>query len=235
MEHINGHLKNMKTLDQIRNIQAGHIMIDYRIACAMLNFTLKPCTPDRPNSLQIATKLQQATQIKKNKLHFLLKPRGSVNLFRPVDFDFIKREFPKLSKLELESNITLGTYHSKLSKSYIDEFSQPGEAFINTDALKDDDRITLALLADLHNNRSKILKVNIVPRYSRSTRIVQNQRKFITLHKVFIEYSPDLNGPAGIKGKIFIRFTEKLLNRHQLSFIFAQNLHTLKSRNNNYI
>lgn len=194
----------MKSLDKIRNSQAGHIMIDYRIACAMINFTLKPCTPDCPNPIEIAKRLQQASLISKNKLSFLLTPRiARLELFRLVDFDFIKREFPKLTKNELETKITLGTYHVKLSKSYIDEFSRLGQAFINTNALINDDRISLALLADLLNNRSKILKVNIIPRYSRSSRKVQNERKFITLHKVFIEYSPNIDGPVGIKGKVF--------------------------------
>lgn len=72
----------------------------------------------------------------------------------------------------------------------------------------DDERITLELLGDLKNNRSKVLGVNIVPRYNRSTRIVRNEKKFITLYKVFIEYMPNINNPAAIKSN-FLKLNAK--------------------------
>ncbi|CAF0983415.1 unnamed protein product, partial [Brachionus calyciflorus] len=47
-----GMLKNFKALDNIRNTQAGHIQIDYRITCAMINFTHKRSCPDKENKRQ---------------------------------------------------------------------------------------------------------------------------------------------------------------------------------------
>lgn len=110
----------MKALDNIRNSEAGHIMIDYRIACAMINYSVRPCNPDLPNPLEVARKLRKASENTRNKLKFLLKPRLNIARFRSVNFDAIKNEFPKLTKKEIEKKISLGTYHVKLSKSYIE-------------------------------------------------------------------------------------------------------------------
>ena len=54
-----GVLKTLNELDNIRNNQVGHIQIDYRIACAMLNFTHKPCCPDEENGAKIAKRIKE--------------------------------------------------------------------------------------------------------------------------------------------------------------------------------
>jgi hypothetical protein len=54
IEKQNSILKNKKALDNNRNSKAGHILIDYRICCAMSNFSMKLCNPDGEASIEIA-------------------------------------------------------------------------------------------------------------------------------------------------------------------------------------
>ena len=49
----------MKALNNIRNTIAGHIQIDYRICCAMINYTHKPCCPDDKNVFKIPKLLKK--------------------------------------------------------------------------------------------------------------------------------------------------------------------------------
>ena len=58
IEKQNSFLKNKKALDNIRNVTVGHIMIDYRITCAMSNFLHVPCCPDNINSEEIANSIR---------------------------------------------------------------------------------------------------------------------------------------------------------------------------------
>jgi hypothetical protein len=40
-----------------------HIQIDYRLACAMINFTHKPCCPDGSNAKELARIIKKKIQI----------------------------------------------------------------------------------------------------------------------------------------------------------------------------
>ena len=65
-------IKNKKALDNVRNTQIGHIQVDYRICCAMANFTMIPCIPDGKLTIQIAKRIKKRCLKKQNKLSRLL-------------------------------------------------------------------------------------------------------------------------------------------------------------------
>ncbi len=65
----------MKALDNIRNTQVGHIQIDYRIACAMINFTHKPCCPDGSNAEELARIIKKKSKLHENNMEHLLSRR----------------------------------------------------------------------------------------------------------------------------------------------------------------
>jgi hypothetical protein len=88
-------LKNYKSLDNIRNTQAGHIQIDYRIASAMCNFVHNPCSPDGNNSKKIAHRIRERAKIKYNRLEFLLSKRLDTRLIKKIDLTDIT-DFPRL-------------------------------------------------------------------------------------------------------------------------------------------
>jgi len=81
VEKILGFLKNFEGLNNIRNTIAGHISIDFRIACAMHNFTFKPCVVDSSNSEKIAKEIRiKADNLTTNKLDFLLYKHFGFNM-----------------------------------------------------------------------------------------------------------------------------------------------------------
>ena len=101
---MNGSLKNFKALDNIRNTQVGHIQIDYRIACAMLNFNHKPCSPDGQHVIKIAKKIKEMSRIKENKLEHLLSRRFNTKKSVGIELAEID-DFPKLKKDEIQNEI----------------------------------------------------------------------------------------------------------------------------------
>ncbi|CAF1024821.1 unnamed protein product [Brachionus calyciflorus] len=95
IEKQTGMIKNFKALDNIRNTQAGHIQIDYRITCAMINFTHKPTCPDKENAKKIAFKLKEKLDFENNLLSGLLKKQFGTKGIFSIDHNSIK-DFPKL-------------------------------------------------------------------------------------------------------------------------------------------
>ena len=99
IEKQNSLLKNKKALDNIRNSQAGHILVDYRICCAMANFTMVPCIPDGKHSIEIAKRIKKRCLKKQNKLSSLLKMTLPDFKSQPIsDIKSIK-DFLQLTKL----------------------------------------------------------------------------------------------------------------------------------------
>ena len=92
-------LKNKKSLDNIRNSQAGHILIDYRICCAMCNFLMKPCIPDGDQSKEIARRIRRRSLKSENSLESLLKMKFTDTVV-PDNIKSI-RDFPQLSLKQL--------------------------------------------------------------------------------------------------------------------------------------
>lgn len=52
----------------MRNTEIGHIQIDYRIACAMINFFHKPCCPDGKKAKTIANRMKEKAKTTSNHL-----------------------------------------------------------------------------------------------------------------------------------------------------------------------
>jgi predicted oxidoreductase len=195
-------IKSFKALDNIRNTQVGHIMIDYRIACAMSNLFHKPICPDGNNSVKIAKKITDKTKINVNKLEFLLTKHLDTKLITPIDLSEIN-DFPKLTPSELKQEIFLGSFQFKQCTSYVPDMLKNGEAFIiNNELLKKIPDINLK--NDLLN--SKIIAVEILSRHKRSrNKAAKNAsyvKKFRTIYKVFIQYLSNISSPNSIKCKI---------------------------------
>ena len=205
IERNNGYLKFNRSLDYIYNSQAGHIFIDWRIACAISNYTLKPSYSDYPKTIDVARKLKKNYQKKKNNnLEFLLKKRIS------IDKTFIRTElagiddFVKLKRKYLKRKIFCGGYQLKMSKSYLKDLIDHNVAYTLDKKLfkerlekKPELKLQLSpkLLADIldPNSKTKIIALEIMSRHSRGkTKPPSNEEKskFKNIYKVFIHYVP---------------------------------------------
>ncbi|RNA22461.1 hypothetical protein BpHYR1_039999 [Brachionus plicatilis] len=98
-------LKNKKALDNIRNSEAGHIMIDYRNCCAMINFDFKPCCSDGVNAGKIAKRILKKIEKKQNNLEFLLVKQCKIKFL-------------------------LGSFQLRQAKSYMSDLAENPTAFI---------------------------------------------------------------------------------------------------------
>ena len=201
-------LKNFRALENIRNSQVGHIQIDYRIACAMINFTHKPCISDGKNSIKIAKRIKKKAKISTNNLEFLLKKRLDTKLMPSLELIKIE-DFPKLKIKDIKERICFGTFQLKQSKSYLADLVKRVKAFkISSELIKQiKDK---KLQKDLISTNSTILAAEIPSRHKRSrikTKEIKNEydQKFKSVYKVFIHYQPYENSYNSIKG-IFMCF-----------------------------
>lgn len=206
-------MKNKQALDDIRNTEAGHIQIDYRIACAMSNFVHKPICPDGVNAHQIAGKIKEKILIKDNSLDFLLSKHLDTKMIPEIELSQIE-DFPKLTKEQLINNIFYGSFQIKLCVSYIGDLIKNGKAYVIDEDLKK--KIpNFSQAKDF--SKSRIIAVEITSRHKRSkikdceksTNSNNNKtkkrnyiRNFRTIYKVFIHYIPDKNNTESILGKI---------------------------------
>ena len=88
----------MKALDNIRNTIAGHIQIDYRIACAMYNFNHKHICPDGKHAQKVAKRIYDRSQkIQINKLAIILSKQLDTTQFPEVNLSDIN-DFVKLKR-----------------------------------------------------------------------------------------------------------------------------------------
>ena len=204
----------------------GHILIDYRIAGAMLNFTHKPITPDRGEAKSIARSMRKKCKISNNKLEFLLSKTLGTKAIRPIEMKDLS-DFPKFKSKEMFRKLTFGTFQLRLCKSYLKDILNNGSLFIVSDEfLKDIKDKNLCL--EMKNSRHKIIAMEIIPRHGRSSKNktdnicdeadddeLENKdkktkknndkkltKKFSKVYKAFIQYEPDTNSAKGIKGLI---------------------------------
>lgn len=206
IEKINGHIKNNKALDNIRNSRAGHILIDYRIACAILNFLHKPCCPDGEQASIIANKMKKKADSKiiKNYLDSLLKIRFNTKMVPPQSLSIIN-DFPKLKKKQLVMGLLWGTFQLRLCKSYLSDLLKSHVVF--EIPKKNIEHQKSAKLRDL---KTKIIGVEISSRHKRglTTQNVSKDKSptFRTKYRVLIHYCPNLNNIQSIKSKLFLFF-----------------------------
>jgi hypothetical protein len=207
---VNGKLKNLKALENIRNTQLGHISIDYRIAAAMLNFTHNPITPDMGKSEIIANRMRKKSQLKKNKLEFILGKTLGTKTIRPIKIKDII-DFPRLKKSVIKDRISLGTFQPRLSKSYIKDVIENSFTFIvESDIIKEIKNEQLK--SDLSKVKYKIIVMEILSRHGRGKKSKKNELKskkikklnqsYTKVYKVFILYKPNVNNYTGINAYI---------------------------------
>ena len=193
VEKQNSLLKNMKSLDNIRNTQAGHILIDYRICCAMLNFNLKPCIPDGKDTITIAKRIKKKSLKRQNKLSSLLMMKFTSTV-ESIEIKTIE-DFPKLTLSQIRRHITLGSFKLRQSQSYIDEILKYGRAFIlNKNHIEK--YFTVPKLKE-SLIKSKVIAVLIPSRHSRGKKVKSKNaiaddsfdpKNFIKYYKCFIQY-----------------------------------------------
>ncbi|CAF1031356.1 unnamed protein product [Brachionus calyciflorus] len=186
VERVNGMLKNYKALDNIRNTEIGHIQIDYRIACAMLNFTHKPFS--------------------ENQLEFLLSKQLDTKIIPSVDIKTLL-DFPKLTVETLKEDIFFGSFQYKESRSYFEDIIQNNRAFMvsNEFLRKNSNNKT-----NINFENTKTVAVEVPSRHKRSEKkklskkdIRNNLSKnFKNGYKVFVNYIPNGKGPESILGYI---------------------------------
>lgn len=191
-------------MDNIRNTQVGHIQIDYRIACAMVNFSHKPCCPDGDDSIEIAKKIKDKSTINKNHLEFFLGKHLDSKQIPAVSLSEID-DFPEITEKQMIKSIFYGSYQLKQCKSYLSDLSTNEEAFIVSDQLKNkiqDLKIREEMI------KSKVIACEITSRHKRSEKSekqqgsMNNKNNFKNNYKIFIQYLPNINSPDSIKGII---------------------------------
>ncbi|CAF0948707.1 unnamed protein product [Brachionus calyciflorus] len=149
-----GRIKSCAALDHIRNTEIGYIQIDYRICCAMINFTHKPCCPDEKNVFKITKILRNKLRKNEKHLEFLLGKQLGTKLITPINL-FSIGDFPKIRRVKIQNRIFLGSF--QLNKS--------GTAFVVSKKLLKSQTKTKK------NNDleySKIIAVQIPSRHRRS-------------------------------------------------------------------
>ena len=192
IEKQNALLKNKKALDNIRNTQAGPILIDYRICCAMSNFSMKACVPDGKHSVQIAEILNKKCSETENKLESLLDLKFTSNL-TSVEFEEVN-DFPQLTLAQLKNRIIFGSFKLRKCPSYMEQLSQHGKAFFLNDTLLDKFVTQSEVKKEL--KFSKILAVQINSRQNNAKKSsidridAIDSKSFTTCYRLFIQYIP---------------------------------------------
>ena len=206
-------MKNKKALDHIRNTQVGHIQIDYRICCAMINFNFKPCIPDGIDTAKIANRIKKRSSKKYNELEPLLKMRFTSTI-KSVDIQSLS-DFPKLTLSQIRKRITFGSFKIRQSQSYIPQIIQHSkmymlqqkhiEKYVSNENLIDftDTKIFAVLIPSRHKRGKKPEPKNsktkkLTKKKYLSIKSINDNRKkneidpksFKTYYKVFVQYKP---------------------------------------------
>ncbi|RNA33737.1 disulfide-isomerase a6, partial [Brachionus plicatilis] len=162
IEYVNGKLKRLKALDNIRNTQLNHIFLDYRNACAMINFFHKPCCPDGDKAVPVAKGMKREAMKDKNELDFLLKNRFGTKFVKEIRLSELN-DFPKLPINVIMEKILFGTFQYKQCQSYYQDLGENDKGFIvHKKFLKNISK------ADENSENSKIIAFEIASRHKRS-------------------------------------------------------------------
>ena len=205
IEKQNSILKNKKSLDNIRNSQAGHILIDYRICCAMYNFTMKPCIPDGKASKEIAERILKRSYKKENKLESFLMMKFTDSILTH-DINEID-DFPQLTLKQLKNRITFSSFKIRLCLSYLNHLIYYGkiyilsekqkERYLNHEKAKSETKETKILAVLLpsrhsHSKKPKPLRVKESGKrtYNKAPKDPNDPRTLYLYYKVFIQYYP---------------------------------------------
>ena len=186
-----------------RNREIGHLQIDYRNVCAMINFTHKPCCPDFKNVTKIARSILTKGLNRINQLDFLLGKQLDTKLITPIEITSVW-DFPILKKSEMKYKIFLGSYQLNQARSYVRDIISSKNCYLVSHRLIKK-LSTESLSFDFQ--RSKILAFEIISRHRRSkkkqpeTEVVDYSKQFKNIYKVFIQYIPDLKNINSLQSK----------------------------------
>jgi hypothetical protein len=195
-------------LTNIRNSEMGHIMVDYRICAAMLNFVHKPVTADGQNARKVAVRIhrQVATSAAQNNpLSFLLNKRLDTKLIKRQNLSEIN-DFPRLKKKVMEQKIFLGTYQYRQSKSYMNDLIKSETAYvINTfEITKITDRIFKEKLLQILSSQEKLVAAEIISIHHHQTinnpRSTKQSDNYKNVYRVFVKYNPSSINYKAITG-----------------------------------
>jgi hypothetical protein len=189
-------LKNKKALDNIRNSQAGHILIDYRICCAMSNFSMKLCNPDGEDSIEIAKNIRKRSKTTENHLSSLLKMRFTSAL----KYHCIQEinDFPQLTLNQFYKQVTFSSFKLRQCQSYLEQLIINGKVHcLEQSGIKNFLSNENIIQKDL--NHTKIIAVQIPSRHkhSRKKNAEKNNKmdtySFSNCYKVFVQYISTVN------------------------------------------
>jgi hypothetical protein len=206
VEKVFSRFNHHAALTNIRNKQVGHIMVDYRICAAMLNFTHKCNTSDVSKSKKVAKRINNRLTTYINPLSFLIKRRLDTRLIKKVKLlDII--DFPRLKQKVMETKIFFGTYQFRQSKSYMSELLESDIVYILNENLINtiQDSGFRENLAEITRNSEKLVAAEIISRHRHQIRNhnEQNSRQsdnFKNVYRVFVRYIPSLNNYKAITG-----------------------------------
>jgi hypothetical protein len=214
IEKQNSILKNKKSLDNIRNSQAGHILIDYRICCALSNFSMKLCNPDGDDAIEIATRIRKRSKKTENDLSSLLKIRISPSLKYLLIQEI--NDFPQLTIKQLYKKVVLSSFKLRQCQSYLEQLIENGKIHcLDQESIKNY-LTNQEILKDL--NKTKILAVQIPSRHKHSRKKNlektndMDSQSFSKCYKVFVQYIPktDLKNDFTEKDKPYKLIKSKL-------------------------
>ena len=202
-----GLLKNYQSLDNIRNTTAGHVQIDFRIACAMANFFHNPCCPDKDKAEKIARRIRSKSRVSTNFLAPFLKKQLNSSLMTPIALGCLQ-DFPKIKTKQLREHIALGSFQVKLAKSYVKDLINEGKAYmLDAKKLPNSFVKTYPETRDLKNSTFKLIAIGVPSRHKRSLKKASlidgthtKNENFYTIYKVLVCYQPNLDSFRGIKG-----------------------------------
>ena len=149
----------------------NHIMVDFRIAGALINLFYSQRVADKSDSIEIARLMKQKLNSKNNLEKYLnIHHSQSQKIFKDID-EVININFPQLEIDIIRKYVTLGSYQLKQSYGYLAEH------------LKKNGRYKFKIAEQVvTENNYKITFSEIHSRHSDSIK-----------YKVFVKFLPDSN------------------------------------------
>jgi len=195
IEFVNSMVKVKQALDYVRNDRLGYLFIEYRIMCAMINFTFKPVITDKPVTLKVAQMMRQKYEEPQfNDLEFLLGKQLGTNTFQQGAIEAID-DFPQLKRRQMKRFIFHGTFHLKRAKSYLIDIVSQSNAYVMdkkqltkiVDNLPDNSCYS-RLKSYIYDPKAKIIATRISSRHKRALDKTVDTKVLKSSYKVLICY-----------------------------------------------
>jgi hypothetical protein len=165
----------------------------------MLNFTHRPTITDRNCTEQVAYTLKQKSTIHENPLGILLNKRFDT---RDIQLKLLEEinDFPILTVEQIANDINFGSCSVENAQSYVSTFVNRA-CFYN---LSDSFLKKLGKEKNEQFQHTKILACHMYSRFRRGTiKDKDGEEKMKIIYRVYVQYMPNLCGPASIKCKSY--------------------------------